>query len=120
MSPGEVEAIRTTDPMVIVRAKGGLLSILLIRAAAYDTFQQRKIIPIQEIKAADMEMIKSRMVSITNRDVEEKGIIMNPITASVEAQCILIAKNRKMKEEEKIKKHKGKCSEKGCPYESAL
>ena len=48
-----------------------------------------------------------------NRDKEEEGRIINPdpsagiyVTASVEAQCRLIAQNRKMKEEEKIKNTK--------------
>ena len=50
------------------------------------------------------------MVRIPNRGGEEEGIIMNPdsssdiyVTASVEAECRLIAQNRKMKEEDKIK-----------------
>ena len=53
------------------------------------------------------------MVSMPNRDKEEEGRRMNPdsssgiyVTASVEAQCRLIAQNRKMKEEEKIKNTK--------------
>ena len=48
-----------------------------------------------------------------NRDREEEGRRMNPdssagiyVTASVESQCRLIAQNRKMKEEEKIKNTK--------------
>ena len=53
MSPVAVETIRMTYPMVILRSKGIPSSNLLIRAEAYDTVQQRKIIPIQEIKASD-------------------------------------------------------------------
>ena len=113
MAPGEVKAISTTDPMVILRAKGRSSRNLLIRAAAYDTVQQRKIIPIQEMKAAAMEMRKRRMVRMPNSYGEEEGIRMNPdslagiyVTASVEAQCRLIAQNQKMKEEEKIKNTK--------------
>ena len=48
-----------------------------------------------------------------NREREEEGRRMNPdssagiyVTASVEARCRLIAQNRKMKEEEKIKNTK--------------
>ena len=48
-----------------------------------------------------------------NRDGEEEGSRMNPdssagiyVTASVEAQCILIAQNRNIKEEENIKNTK--------------
>ena len=48
-----------------------------------------------------------------NRDGEEEGRRMNPdssdgiyVTASVEAQCRLIAQKRKLKEEEKIKNTK--------------
>ena len=64
----------------------------------------------REINTAEMEMRKKRMVRIPNRGGEEEGIIMNPdsssdiyVTASVEAECRLIAQNRKMKEEDKIK-----------------
>ena len=65
------------------------------------------------MKADEMEMRKRRMIRIPNRDKEEEGIRMNPgysagmyVTASVEAQCRLIAQNRKMKEEQKIKNKK--------------
>ena len=96
--------------MVILRAKGVSLRNPLVQFVAYDTVRQRKILPIQEIKAAEMEIRKRRMVSIPKRDREEEGGIINPyssagiyVTASVEAECRLIARNRKMKEEEKIK-----------------
>ena len=56
-----------------------------------------------------MEMRKRIMVRMPNRDREEEGRKTNPdssagiyVTASVEAQCRLIAQNWKMKEEEKI------------------
>ena len=51
MAPGEVEAISTTVPIVILRAKGVSPRNLLIRVAAYDTVKKRKILPIQEIKS---------------------------------------------------------------------
>ena len=54
-----------------------------------------------------------RMVRIPNREREEEGRRMNPdssagiyFTASVEAQCRMIAENRNIKEEEKIKNSK--------------
>ena len=53
MAPVAVDAIRTTDPMVILRAQGIPSSNLLIRAAAYNTVQYRTILPIQEMKAAE-------------------------------------------------------------------
>ena len=60
-----------------------------------------------------MEIRKRRMVRMPNREREEEGSRMNPdsssviyVTASVEARCRLIAQNRKMKEEEKIKSTK--------------
>ena len=68
MASGEVEAIRTTEPMVILRAKGVSSRNLFIRAAAYDTVQQRKKFPIQEMKADEMEMRKRIMVRMPNRD----------------------------------------------------
>ena len=66
-----VDVNRTTDPMVILREKGRLSRNLLIRYADYDTIQQRKIIPIQEIKASEMETRKRRTVRMTGRDGEE-------------------------------------------------
>ena len=60
-----------------------------------------------------MEMRKRRMIRMPNMDKGEEGIRMNPdssdgiyVTALVEARCILIDQNRKMKEEEKIKNTK--------------
>ena len=54
MAPVAVDIIRTTDPMVILRAQGRPLRNLLIWAAAYDTVQKRTILPIQEVKTAEM------------------------------------------------------------------
>ena len=68
MASGEVEAIGTTYPMVILSAYGRSSRNLLIQAAAYDTVQQRTIIPIQEMKAAEMEMSKRIMVRMPNRN----------------------------------------------------
>ena len=113
MKPVEVEAIRNTGPMVILRENGRSSRNLLIRSAAYDTVQQRTITPIKEMKAAEMEMRKRIMARMPNRGGEEEGRRMNPdysagiyVTASVESQCRLIAQNRKMKEEDKIKNTK--------------
>ena len=57
--------------MVILGEKGGYSRKLIINIVAYDTVQQRTIIPIQEIKAAEMVMRKRRMIRIPNRDREE-------------------------------------------------
>ena len=96
--------------MVILRAKGRLSRNLHILDAAYDTVQQRTILPIQEIKAADMEMRNRIMVRMPKRYGEEEVRRTNPdssagihFTSSVEAECRLIYHKRKMKEEEKIK-----------------
>ena len=65
------------------------------------------------MKADEMEIRKRRMVRMPNREREEEGRRRNPdssagiyVTASVEAQCRMIAENRKIKEEEKIKNSK--------------
>ena len=71
MAPVAVDVIKTIDPMVILRARGGPSRNLLIRGAAYDTIQQRTILPIQEIKADEMEIRKRRMVRMPNREREE-------------------------------------------------
>ena len=68
MEPVAVDVIRTTDSMVILGARGRPSSNLLIRGADYDTVQQRTILPIQEIKADEMETRKRRMVRMPNRD----------------------------------------------------
>ena len=78
MSPVEVDVIRTTDPMFILRARGRPSRNLIIRGAAYNTVQQRTILPIQEIKADGMETRKRRMVRIPNRDNKEEGRRMKP------------------------------------------
>ena len=68
MAPVSVDVIKTIDPMVILRARGNPSKNLLIRGAAYDNFQQRTILPIQEIKADEMEIRKRRMVRMPNRE----------------------------------------------------
>ena len=110
MAPGEVKAFRTTDPMVILRANGRSLRTPLILAASYDTVQQSSILPIQEMKADEMEMSKRIMARIPNMDGEEEGSRMNTesssgiyFTASVESQYRLIPLKQKMKEEDNIK-----------------
>ena len=106
MSPVVVHVIRTTDTMVILRAQGRPSRNLLIRGAAYYNVHKRTILPIQDIKADEMEIRKRRMVRMPNRDKEEEGRRMNPdssdgiyVTASMEAQCRLISQNLKIKEE---------------------
>ena len=73
MEPVAVDVIRTTDPMVILRARGITSRNLLIRGAAYDIVHQRKILPIQEMKADEMKMKRRRMVRMPNRDKEEEA-----------------------------------------------
>ena len=62
------KAIRNTDPMVILRVRGGSPRNLLIRAEVYDTVQQMKIIPIQEMKAYKMELRKGVMLRMPHRN----------------------------------------------------
>ena len=68
MAPVAVDVIKTIDPMVILREQGDPSRNLLIRGAAYDTVQQRTILPIQEMKADEMEIRKRRMVRMPNRE----------------------------------------------------
>ena len=78
MAPVAVNVIKTIDPMVILRAQGNPPRNLLIQGAVYDTVQQRTVLPIQEIKADQIEMRKRIMVRTPNRDREEEGRKMNP------------------------------------------
>ena len=48
MAPVEVESIRTTDPMVILRSNGRSTMNFLIIYAAYDTVQQRTLLPFKK------------------------------------------------------------------------
>ena len=110
MEPVELKFIRTINPMVILRENRRSWSNLIIRFVDYDNFQQRTILTIQEIKAADMEVSKRRMTRTPKRDGDEEGIKKNSksslgiyVTASVEAECRLVSHHWKMKEEDKIK-----------------
>ena len=67
MAPVAVDVTRTTDPMFILREQGIPSRNLLIRAASCNTVQQRTILPIQEIKADEMEMRKRIMIRMPNR-----------------------------------------------------
>ena len=78
MAPGEFKAIRSTEPVVILISKEISSRNLIILDIAYDTVQQRKFLPIQEMKAAEMETMKRRVVRIPNRDGEEEGRRMKP------------------------------------------
>ena len=54
----EMEEVRTTDPMLILRDKGRCRASrnLLIRAAAYETVRSRTILPLHQIKTVKMQM----------------------------------------------------------------
>ena len=67
MAPVAVGVIKTIYPMVILRERWNQSRNLIIRGAAYDIVHQRTILPIQEIKADEMEMRKRRMVRMPNR-----------------------------------------------------
>ena len=71
MIPVEFSTIITADPMIIQIAKGRLSRNLLIRAAVYDTVQQRTILPIKEMKVDEVEMRKIIMVRMPNMDGEK-------------------------------------------------
>ena len=71
MAPVAVDVIKTIYPMVILRAQWNQSRNPLIRGASYDIVHQRKILPIQEIKADEMEIRKRRMVRMPNREREE-------------------------------------------------
>ena len=68
MAPVVIDVIKTIYPIVILRARRNGSRNLLIRGAAYDIVHQRTILPIQEIKADEMEMRKRRMVRMSNRE----------------------------------------------------
>ena len=93
MASVAVDAIRKTDPMFILKWMGRSSRDLLIQAEAYDTVQQITILPIQKIKAAEMETRERRMVRMPNRGGEEEGRRIIPesssgmyVTASVKVQ----------------------------------
>ena len=68
MAPVVIDVIRTTDPMLILRARRNESRNLLIQGAAYDIVHQRTILPIQEMKVDEMEIRKRRMVRMPSRE----------------------------------------------------
>ena len=68
IEPIEMKEVRKTDPLVILREKGRGRSSrnLLIRAAAYDTLGTQTVLPLHQIKTAEREMKRQRMVRITS------------------------------------------------------
>ena len=105
-----MEEVRTTDPMVILRDKGRCRASrnLLIGAAAYGTVRTQTFLPIHQINTVYREMKRQMMVRIKNTPVENYGCRLNPesssgiyMTAVKEAQCHIVAKNRRKQDEVK-------------------
>ena len=113
IAPEDGVVIRTTDPMVVLREKGnvGASRNLLLRAAAYDIFGHRTVMPLQQIKETEMEIRTRRMVRMPKKYGEGESSRMNPgsssriyANASVEAEYHMIAQNRRCKRK-KRKEH---------------
>ena len=105
-----MEEVGKTDPMVILREKGWCRSSrkLLIGASTYDTTRDQNILPLHQIKTVDGEMKRWRMVSLNNKPGEDDGCRLNPdsspgiyMNAVKEAQCCIVAKNRRKQDEVK-------------------
>ena len=105
-----MEEVSTTDPMVILREKGGCRAKmnLLIRASAHDTMRNWIVISLHQIKKVERETKTQRMVRINNNPVENNGCRLNPdsssgifMTSVIEPQCRIVAKNRKKQDEVK-------------------
>ena len=72
VAPTDMEEIRNTYPIVILRGKGrGILSCnLLLRLDAYDTIRTRDVLPLQEINTYKRQIKIQRMVRTTKTPEE--------------------------------------------------
>ena len=80
MSPVTVDNITTTDPVVILKARGNTSRNLIIRSAAYDIINRSTVIPAQKIKDVMQELNRAKKVKIPN-DIP-KPSRMNPDSSS--------------------------------------
>ena len=113
--------------LVILREKGRcrLSRNLLIRAAAYDIMRERTVLPLHQIKTAEREIKRTRMVRLTNTPGEDDGCRLNPysssgiyMTAVKDSQCRIVVENRRKQDE--IKKYDmSQLFQKGNPYHQA-
>ena len=80
IEPVEMEEVSTTDPIEIPREKGSCRASknLLIREDLYETVRTLTVIPLHQIKTAEIEMNIRRMVRLTNTPGEDDGHRMNP------------------------------------------
>ena len=76
--------------------------------AAYDTVRAPTVLPLHQIKTVERDMKIRRMVRITNTPGEDDGCRLNPdsssgiyITSENEAQCRIVAENRRKQYEVK-------------------
>ena len=58
IAPIEMEEVRKTDPMVILRKNGRCRESrnLLIRTSEYDTARARNVLPLHQIKTAERKI----------------------------------------------------------------
>ena len=89
----------------------------------YDTVRTRTVLPLHQIKTAEMEIKGQNMVHIKNTPVENYGYRMNPdsysgiyMTSLMEYQCRIVAEDRR-----KTRRGKRKCEtiqfcQKGSPH----
>ena len=110
IAPIDMEEVRKSVPMIILREKGKCRASrnLLIRAAACDTMRTRTVLPLYQINTVEREMNIQSMVYINNNPVEDDGCRLKPdsysgikTTTVKEAQCRIVAKNRRKQDEVK-------------------
>ena len=79
--PIYMEEVWKTNPMVILREKGGCIfsSNLLIRAATYGTVRTFTVLTLHQIKTVKRKMKRRRMVHPTNTPGEYDECRLNPI-----------------------------------------
>ena len=110
IAPREMEEIRTTDPMVILRENGRVNSSrnLLLTAATYNTIRTGTVLLIQEIKTVERDIKCRRMVSTTKTPGDYDGYRQKPdslpgiyMAVVVEAQCRIVTTNLRKKDKVK-------------------
>ena len=108
--PEDVEGIRTTDPMVILREKGGngTPHNPILRDAVCDTVRTLTVLTLQKTKTVEREMKIQRMVCTPKIPGDNDTCRLNTDSSSgiylpsvMEDECRVVTTNRRKQEEAK-------------------
>ena len=99
LSPIKLLTTRTNDPMVIIRAKVSIQKIsinTLLWAAAYDTLQNKTVLPLQGMKREFIMIVNQKKVKLANEDTTTRR---NPdLTSGIYLTAVKVAQFRQVSE----------------------